>query len=126
MPELIQRVRELADPYDRCWLECDGMAHVLHAVLSEEGIAHDVFLGEIRMGEKAFSPHYWIALPGGYIVDYRARMWLGHEAPHGVFLLPEGVVYEGKRVWMPVLPRKVIDSVVEVFSPLDRREVLGR
>ena len=31
--------------------------------------------------------HFWIALPNGDYIDYRARMWLGDNAdvPHGIF-----------------------------------------
>ena len=39
-----------------------------------------------------FEPHFWneFTLDGKtYIIDYKAQMWLGKEAPHGVFELKE-------------------------------------
>ena len=46
-------------------------------------------LGEITDQEtqRDFRPHFWIALPDGRYIDYRARMWLGEaeHIPHGIF-----------------------------------------
>jgi len=101
---LVQRVRELTVPYDSCPLECDGLTRVLHTVLATHLIPHEVVIGTIRLGKKVFEPHFWIQLPDGYIVDYRARMWLGPNAPHGVFRR-SNARYSGRPVLLEVLPK---------------------
>lgn len=76
------------DPLDEKgrFLECDGMTRVISSILSRCHIAHTIQQGFIStsFGEIA---HFWIALEDEFLIDYRARMWLGHEpaVPHGVF-----------------------------------------
>ena len=88
------------DQYDTCRLECDGLTRVLSYILTKAAIDHTVLLGEIidQRTQKAFSPHFWIALPDDRYIDYRARMWLGEaeHVPHGIFN-PEDylVTYDG-------------------------------
>lgn len=99
-------IESLTSAYDDCQLECDGLTRVLHTVLEREGVPHVVKLGRIENTKtgNAFSPHYWIELPSGEIVDYRARMWLGPSAPHGIFN-PNStpVEHKGREVNMPPL-----------------------
>lgn len=95
-------LESLLGKYDECQLECDGMTRVLHTVLEAAGYPHTVKVGSIALGSKTFSPHFWIELADGRIVDYRARMWLGEHAPHGIFRRSQAV-YEGERVDLEIL-----------------------
>ena len=105
---VIKQVRQLTAPYDLCMLECDGLTRVLHSVLVENRIPHETMVGTVRLGKKAFDPHFWIRLPDGYVVDYRARMWLGDKASHGVFR-PGKTRYDGKPVELGLLPKFLFD-----------------
>lgn len=98
------QVIKLTSPFDSSKTECDGMTRILHTVLSDSRIQHVVKIGRVEWNGKHFSPHFWIELPNGKVVDYRLKMWFGHSAPHGVFD-PEkmGVVYEGREASIPVL-----------------------
>ena len=84
-----QHILTSLDQYDSCRLECDGLTRVLSYVLNKAAIGHHVMLGEIAdpQTHRQFSPHFWIVLPDGRHIDYRARMWLGQaeHIPHGVF-----------------------------------------
>ena len=68
-------------------LECDGLTRVLSYLLDQNKIHHRVMQGSVKVVDKNFRPHFWIELPDGHIVDYRARMWLGNKpnVPNGVF-----------------------------------------
>ena len=66
-------------------LECDGMVRVLHYVLDSHSVPHYVFAGSLEINSKVFSPHFWIGLPDGRLVDFKARMWFGNDAPNGIF-----------------------------------------
>lgn len=71
---------------DQAPVECDGFARLASILLTREGLEHEVHVGRLSLaGAGAIDPHFWISLPGGLICDYRARMWLGDQAPHGVF-----------------------------------------
>jgi len=100
------KVRELIKPYEGLRLECDGMTRVVTYLLKQNGIPHKVMLGTIAVdGKGDFSPHYWVELPSGEVVDYKSRMWFGNDRmiPQGVFK-PEGTVvsYDGRVVSLPV------------------------
>ena len=111
-PDLVKRVRELTEPYDNCPLECDGLTRVLHTVLVQNKIPHHVLVGTVRLGEERFDLHFWIQLPNKYVVDYRAQMWLGDKAQHGVFL-PSETTYCGKTVRLEVLPDFLLRALTE-------------
>jgi len=100
-----REIKELIEPYDKCHLECDGLTRVLHKVLHDNGVRHDVYIGSVEFKKDKDIPlHYWIELPSGKIIDYRARMWLGNQAPHGIFRINENKIrYEGKKINMPLL-----------------------
>lgn len=87
-----------------CQVECNGMSWAISYLLDQACVEHDCVLGYViseHTGE-AVTPHYWITLPDGWIIDYRLRMWLGDtdEIPHGVFHETEaanfGMRYEGE------------------------------
>ena len=104
----LEEIRHQCDERDYLKLECDGQTRVLHYVLDYHKVPHRVKQGCVEMADdNYFEPHFWIELEVDgetYIVDYRARMWLGEEAPHGVFKPsdhPEAT-YEGCDCVMPV------------------------
>lgn len=102
-------LNSILSKYDKCrQLECDGMTRVIHTVLSRSNYSHTVKLGTVRLGNNSFFPHYWIELPDGSIVDYRARMWLGKHAPHGIFK-KSNAVYEGEPIEMGILSDQLFD-----------------
>ena len=95
----------LTKKYDGLPLECDGMTRVLHTVLAKKDVKHKVMVGSVEAGKtkRGIPLHYWIELPDGRIVDYRAQMWLGMAAPHGVFKPVPQFKYVGKAINMPIL-----------------------
>lgn len=75
---------ELTRFVDDLPVECDGATRILHLVLTQRRIKHDSFSGPLPNG----IPHCWIevdTVDGHFAVDYRLRMWLGADQPHGVF-----------------------------------------
>lgn len=75
-------------PVDNMPLECDGLSRVVSTLLHRAGIEHRVRVGSLGIeGVGRISIHWWVELPDGTLVDYRARMWLGTDprVPHGVF-----------------------------------------
>lgn len=113
----IAQVQSITDQYDAAPLECDGMTNVLHFFLSQAGITHSVFHGQVEdtQTHESMAPHMWITLEtveGPVIVDYRARMWLGERktVPHGVFSLSAypHIRYRGRRITPLALPEAVI------------------
>lgn len=99
-------LHKLLDKYDKCPLECDGLTRVLHTVLTRNGYSHTVKLGCITLGSNASAPHFWIELPDGRFVDYRARMWVGYQASHGIFRQSQ-VSYEGEPIYMEPLDERL-------------------
>ena len=84
-------------------LECDGSVRVLHYVLSKKDVPHYVFQGVVELNGKIIPHHFWIGLPDGRLMDFKARMWLGSHAPNGVFHEEEtDAHYEGRIVEMTV------------------------
>jgi hypothetical protein len=82
-------------------LECDGMTFVLDDYLSQHNIDHTVWSGTLvrldQQGPKTWTlfgtltipardriNHKWIMVSSS-ILDLRARMWFGADAPHGLF-----------------------------------------
>jgi hypothetical protein len=94
---LIERLQAWLDPLDSLPVECDGMTRVIMALLAENGIQHKAMGGYLAnvailkddsVGSEALAgcAHWWIELPTGHLIDYRARMWMGPGAQHGVFI----------------------------------------
>jgi hypothetical protein len=82
-------MNELLAPYDPLPLECDGLTRVLATVLAREGIAHRCYMGSVvdSRTQNGSRLHFWIELPDGRTIDYRARMSMGEteDIPHGIF-----------------------------------------
>lgn len=65
-------------------LECDGTTNLLAYYLSEIGLEYKCFIGSVYFKESKFEPHVWLESED-YIIDFKTKMWLGHEALEGIF-----------------------------------------
>jgi hypothetical protein len=75
----------LTQHIDRSQTECDGASRLVHLALTIACIPHTVMCGYLYHHGLAMVPfHFWFKC-GDFVIDYRARMWYGPEAPHGVF-----------------------------------------
>ena len=101
-----KQLKKIISPYyGKCQsLECDGMTRVIHYLLNEKKIPHDVYAGQMMLGKEEIPVHFWIALPDGRIIDYKARMWLTNkDAPHGIFHSSKTKAkYVGMKINLPV------------------------
>lgn len=87
--------------FDRLPLECDGLSRVISTLLHREGIDHQLMAGSLTIvGVGRIGLHWWIELPEGAVVDFRARMWLGDDeaVPHGLFERTSAMTYDGSLV----------------------------
>jgi hypothetical protein len=88
-------LESLADRYDHLPLECDGLTRVQSYCLARAGVKHQAWQGSVRFRGRFIALHCWLTT-AVWVLDYRLRLWLGPEAPHGVFRPPEGLRYEGR------------------------------
>lgn len=113
-------LNDLLSQYDKCQLECDGLTRVLHTILTRENIGHSCMIGTLiyTKTQKRIPLHFWITLSDGYVVDYRARMWLGDEPdkPHGIFNPTDYpyIIYDGNEAELPVLQPYLFDILVNL------------
>jgi hypothetical protein len=94
---------------------------VLHTVLAAAKMDHFCKVGAVaeEISALEFSPHFWIDLPDGTRIDYRARMWLGdHDhIPHGVFD-PQAfpwVTYDGETIELETLTPGLMALLLDGF-----------
>lgn len=87
--DLIDEFQANLQLLDACDLECDGLTFALGHALERAGIRHRRMVGYVSWypGKELVVPHCWIELGGGYVIDFRLRMWLGNNenVPHGIF-----------------------------------------
>lgn len=77
---------------------------MVSAMLSREGIPHQVHVGSLHVAEAGLIRlHWWVVLEDGQHCDFRARMWLGAAAgvPHGVFVPNADQVYVSQSILRP-------------------------
>ncbi|WP_274644193.1 hypothetical protein [Pseudomonas serbica] len=125
--EFALKLQAWLDPLDAAQVECDGMCRLISAVLSANDIEHEV-IGGILSDLDGATPemtHFWVELPNGYTIDYRARMWMGEEAQHGVFIRSsDRFVYESRgEVVFNYLPNWILQAMsgidLESYPVLD-------
>ncbi|MFS1429216.1 hypothetical protein LMH73_019220, partial [Vibrio splendidus] len=81
----MNHIRSLLSEIENAPVECDGFTRLAVTILTKNNIAHTPFTGRVmHHGEQVIPYHFWIAVDD-HIIDYRARMWLGDKAPHGIF-----------------------------------------
>jgi hypothetical protein len=108
-----QEITEVLDQYDDLPLECDGFTRVAHYVLERHNVPHKIQVGYAEFAGRTISPHFWIEVDSGWVIDYRLRMWLGEDAPHGVFQPEvEQVTYMGREtsLYVPDVIFQVLTS----------------
>lgn len=118
--DLAKQLQTWLDPLDSAFVECDGMTRLITTLLKKNGIEHTVMGGRLidHQGENSFEiPHFWIKLPSGHTIDYRARMWVGEEAQHGVFL-QSGERFEYAKP-QPVVFSPLPAAVLHIMSGVD-------
>lgn len=84
----LEILRALLDELDNASVECDGMCRLVATKLSKAGIPYQAKGGSLAVAGQGISPHFWVEV-GPFIIDYRARMWLGEareDVPHGIFV----------------------------------------
>ena len=105
--DLKLKIKDLLDPYDSSQTECDGMTRICHTILTQHYVEHQPMMGTLTFNKQHIKPHFWIDLPSGNRIDYRARMWLNNSAkvPHGVFHPSDfpNVIYKGRLVELELL-----------------------
>lgn len=102
LPYDVLRLQAWLEPLAKiAQVECDGMTQVISHLLHKNSIEHVVAGGELVDLRRVNDPaggrgadcgvtHWWLELGFGYIIDFRARMWMGPHAQHGVFIPKEG------------------------------------
>ena len=103
------RPKELTDilaRLDGAAVECDGFVRLATTVLRHLGVPHRVMKGSVTGPLGQIPYHFWIEIDGT-ICDYRARMWLGPDAPHGIFAPSPDWAYTGNEEPMGSLPESV-------------------
>ncbi len=102
-----KKLKHLFEKYDIplkiAHFECDGATLIISEILKRESIGHSIASGELyghnpdKKG--AYIIHVWIILDTGEWVDFKARMWMGDDAPNGVFFpSPETLKYYSKSI----------------------------
>lgn len=99
-------VEKVVAKLDEAPVECDGFVRIVSTVLVKLGISHTVCIGSLEGPEGIIPMHFWIQW-NGKIIDCRARMWLGQNAPHGIFESEEGWNYQGMETTLEPLPKEV-------------------
>lgn len=125
LPYDVASLQAWLDPLDSlAQVECDGMSRVVSHLLAKNGIEFVVATGllvdlqrlndpRVSRAESCGVTHVWVELGHGFIVDYRARMWMGPEAQHGVFIPDDGrfEYRTGNRFYFPAMPEQLLEFV---------------
>jgi hypothetical protein len=114
-----EMIKQLLDPYDDSQTECDGMTRICHTVLTQHGIDHQPFFGTLRRHNQQIETHFWIDLPSGERIDYRAKMWVkGEDIPHGVFNPQDfpNIIYTGEPLELEVLSPTLFEILTLKFD----------
>lgn len=105
-------------------VECDGMARLVTTRLVEAGVAHEVLQGELVTPAGSIPFHFWV-LAGEWVIDLRARMWLGErtDVPHGV-IEEDGHpwTYYGRQIEMAPLSASLFELLC---TPIPIRPLTG-
>lgn len=98
--ENVKQAELRLQPLDTSPTECDGFVRLAQAVLLKHRIPFVIKQGTFNAPFGKIGLHFWIEIDG-FIADYRARMWVGDQASHGLFIDREGY-YQGDEVDMGV------------------------
>ncbi|WP_392476869.1 hypothetical protein [Nostoc sp. C110] len=114
-----ERIQQLLDPYDSSQTECDGMTRICHTILTNHSIEHQPMFGVLTQHHQHIEPHFWIDLPSGERIDYRAKMWLkGDGIPHRIFHPQDfpDVIYTGEPIELDVLSPTLFEILTLRFN----------
>lgn len=114
--ELVERV---VAKLDSAPVECDGFVRLASTALATLGIEHQVYVGSLEGPAGNIPLHFWI-LWRGQIIDCRAQMWLGSDAPYGIFEEVEGWSYEGVKTTLEPLP----DGIFYLLANITLKDVI--
>jgi hypothetical protein len=121
----INHLHLLLNPYDKLHhLECDGLTHVIHRVLSDENIEHTIYTGRViySFNDEHIPIHYWIDIDN-IRIDYRAKMWLGDapDIPHGIFYPTDypSISYQGSHTQLTLLPHIIIQEIINPYPAIN-------
>ncbi len=125
-----QKIQLLLDPYKKSPVECDGMVRLCSTILYQHDIEHQPMVGTLSKGERTISPHFWLDLPSGERIDYRARMWLGNSesVPHGIFVPSEypQVNYKGNSIKLEPLPQFLFEILTNKQFFLETKQIISK
>lgn len=110
-------IEQLLKPYLNSPIECDGFTRIAYSVLANNSIYTQGYAGHIMYVPKKLNIfHFWLELPDGRLIDYRAKMWFSNlvketEIPHGVFEKSSypNFNYSGNLITLNVLSEKLIN-----------------
>lgn len=109
------KIENLLSKIEHSPTECDGFVRLANFLLDNEGIQHRIFYGHLTLNNgRSTPPHFWIETEN-YRIDYRARMWLGNDAPHGVFDKSIAYGYEGKIIEIEKINQQLFDLLCLPF-----------
>jgi hypothetical protein len=112
----------LLDDLNAPHLECDGATRIAYSRLMRAGFSPTAYMGTIHVEDRFFSPHFWIELEPGCLIDYKARMWLGSHpsVPHGVFLEGQYPLadYKGQKIQMGVMSEGLESILLAPFPDM--------
>ncbi len=118
----LERLAAALAPLDHAALECDGMTNSVSNLLRAADIDHQSCLGHVvdaTTGDTVV-PHCWIAFEGGWVLDFRLRMWLGErpEIPHGLIspLDQTRFAYHGTASQVPMLSKSLLAILTDGLS----------
>lgn len=118
----LERLAAALAPLDPAALECDGMTNAVSNLLRAADIDHQSCQGHVvdaNTGDTVV-PHCWIAFEGGWVLDFRLRMWLGErpEIPHGLIspLDQARFAYHGTTTHVPMLSKPLLAMLTDGMS----------
>lgn len=110
-------------------LDCQDLARVIITVLAEIDIPYEVFVGRVFYQKWQSPKHNWIDIHGEIRIDFRLKHCtrlhadiISKTMPYGVFNpydFPE-YVYQGDAIYMTVLPKPILE---EILDPVRRKSI---
>ena len=125
--KLLNLVESIANAPKHAGLECDGLCHLLHYRLTEEGFDAHHLRGTVTFKDKMVAHDF--LYHKAMVIDYRLKMWFGEnsDVPHGIFLPIEwaSVLKYEVTEQMPVMSAVDYFTLVSVRKPRLLRGVPG-
>lgn len=108
--QIVDELKKLDD----CPVECDGFVRLAAKVLTRHEQEFQSFIGSVSaLNGSSFPTHLWIVW-GEFIIDYRARMWLGEKAQHGLLdRLKHAHLYIGEPVAIE-MPSDGLEAILKM------------